>query len=461
MAGNTRAVVGNVVAEDGSLSRAEVLIEDGVITDVTADIGSAQVDRRDDFGEALVLPGMVDAHVHCLSDGGEGVVAGTTSAAAGGVTTIIEMPFDGAGPINSVERLLAKIDLVGREAVVDVALLGTVVPDGGWTAIQPMVDAGVVGFKVSTFNTDPVRFPRSNEAQLREVMAAIAAANTIVCVHAESDAVIRPLMDLPDNKASTDPLVHGRTRPPVAEELGVMQVLATATEAGARAHLCHLSMPNSVRLAELYRDAFGSDITIETCPHYLMFSEEDVTELHGRLKINPPIRTTADREGMWQLIGERVIDVIASDHAPWTVEKKSHEVMLDNHSGAPGVETIYPIVVGEALRRGPAMLGAAVQALTRNPADRYALGHRKGRLAAGYDADIAVFDPSVSWTVDEAKLHSNSGWSPFHGRTYPGAIVRTIVRGVDVWDGESVLAGPGDGEFIRPQRVGAAVPVAN
>lgn len=448
----SRAIVGNLVADDGTLSRGEVVIEGDKIVAVTSDIGAADVEQRDDFGEALVLPGMVDAHVHCLSDGGEGVVAGTTSAAAGGVTTIIEMPFDGAGPINSVERLLAKIELVKREAVIDVALLGTVVPEGGWTEIQGMVDNGAVGFKVSTFNTDSVRFPRSTEPQLRNVMAAIAAANSIVCAHAENDDVIRPLMALEENATSEDPRVHAASRPPVAEELGVMQVLATATEAGARAHLCHLSLPRSVRLANWYRDNEDSDITIETCPHYLVFSTEDVVKQGGRLKINPPVRDRDQVEGLWDLLEAGRIDVVASDHAPWTVEKKSHAVMLENHSGAPGVETIYATVLAEAVRRGPAMLASAVRAMTSGPADRYALGDRKGRLAAGYDADIAIFDPSQPWLVDEAKLHSNAGWSPYHGRSIAGRIVRTISRGADVWDGETVTASAGTGQFVRPKR---------
>jgi allantoinase len=398
---------------------------------------------------------MVDAHVHCLSDGGEGITAGTRSAAAGGVTTIIEMPFDGEGPITTAERLADKIGRVRAQALVDVALLGTVRPEGGWTEIGPMAERGAIGFKVSTFNTDSARFPRSTIPQFREIMAAIAAADTIVCVHAESDEVIRPLIDDARNQASEDPRVHGRTRPPVAEELGVTQVLATAREAGARAHLCHLSLPQTVRLAGWYRDAAGADITVETCPHYLLFTEDDVDRERGRLKINPPIRTRDDVEGLWGLLADGAIDLIASDHAPWSVDKKTHARMLDNHSGVPGVETIYATVIAEALRRGPAELGAAVRAMTRTPAERYRLA-RKGRLATGYDADIAIFDPSEEWTIDEDGLHSNARWSPYHGMTVAGRIVRTISRGVDVWDGADVLAAPAHGGFLRPDRPRAA-----
>lgn len=447
-----RAIVGRLVAEDGTSSRGEVIVEGEKIVSVTPHVGVTDVSQREDFGDAYILPGMVDAHVHCLSDGCEGITAATQSAVAGGITTIIEMPFDGAGPINTAARLRQKIERVAKEAVIDVGLLCTVDPDGGWKDISAMADHGTVGFKVSTFNTDSTRFPRSTLPQLREIMAAVAAADSVVCVHAESDEIIRPLIEDPKNAASTDPLTHGRTRPPVAEELGVMQVLAAAREAGARTHLCHLSMPLSVRLARWYRDTAGADVTVETCPHYLIFTEDDVKQQRGRLKINPPIRHRSDVEGLWRLLAEGAIDIIASDHAPWTLDKKQHVRMLDNHSGVPGVETIYATVMAAASQRGTATFGASIMSVTKTPAERYGLGHQKGNLAPGYDADIAIFDPQINWTIDERRLHSNAKWSPYHGMTVAGRIVRTVSRGKDVWDGQNVLAEPGYGTLARPVR---------
>lgn len=447
-----KAIVGNILGEDGSLSRGEIIIDGEKIESVSHDIGSSDVSHREDLGDSILLPGMIDAHVHCLSSTHEGVEAATKSAAAGGVTTIIEMPFDAPGPINSVARLLAKMDLVRKEAFVDVAVLGTVVPEGGWREIAGMVDHGAVGFKVSTFNTDSFRFPISTEPQFREIMAAIAASNSIVCVHAESDAVIRPLIELEANKQSTDPAILGQVRPAVAEELGVMQVLATASEANARVHLCHLSVPRSVRLANWYRDSEGTDVSVETCPHYLVFDTSDVELLGSRLKINPPVRDSASREGMWDLLDSGGIDVISSDHAPWPIEDKNKPRMLDNHSGVPGVETIYATVIDAAMKRGPRSLAAAVAAVTRNAADRYGFGHLKGQLAPGFDADIAVFDASTPWQIDEKKLHSNAGWSPYDGRVLQGRIVRTISRGKDIWDGNAVLSHAGDGVVVTPKR---------
>lgn len=446
-----RALIGNILSPDGSLRRSEVVIEDGRIVSVSEEIGEAADVRREDFGDGLLLPGAIDAHVHCLSESGEGISAGTAAAAAGGVTTIIEMPFDGTGPINSAERLLAKTERVREEAHIDVALLGTVEPEGGWEQVGDMVRAGAVGFKVSTFDTESFRFPRSRGHQLRRTMRAIAEANSIVCVHAENDEIIRALLEGPDALEATDHAVHGRVRPPLAEELGVAEALAIATEAGARLHLCHLSTPRAVRLANWYGNSEGADVSVETCPHYLLFTDADVMEQGPRLKINPPIRDDEMRQGLWSQLADGRIDIVSSDHAPWAPERKTRPRMLDNSSGAPGVETIYASMIDAALRRGADMLVRVVEALTRIPAERFALPG-KGRIAPGFDADIAVYDAGEPWTIDESELHSNAGWSPYHGRTLSGRIVRTVSRGVDVWDGDTLTAGPGHGRFVQPVR---------
>lgn len=447
-----RAVVGNLLDAAGLASRGQILIEDGVIRGRHAADETLRVDLHEDFGDALILPGMVDTHVHCLSETSEGIAAGTAAAAAGGVTTIVEMPFDATGPINDASRLVGKIESVEAEAHVDTALLGTVVPDGGWSEVASMVEAGAVGFKVSTFNTDSRRFPRSNGYQLRHTMAAVAAADSVVSVHAENDTIIRGLLDSPEARDATDPAIHGWVRPVVAEELGVAEALATACEAGARLHLAHLSSPRSVRLARWYVESEGADVSLETCPHYLLFTEDDVLAQGPRLKINPPIRDRAAQEGLWRQLADGLIDAVASDHAPWSPERKSRPRMLDNSSGAPGVETIYPSIVDAAATRGPEVLAQAVAAMTSRPADRFALGDRKGRLEVGYDADIAVYDRSEPWRIDEGCLHSNAGWSPYHGRSIGGRVIRTILRGEDIWDGTSLLRGPGFGEHLRPKR---------
>ncbi|WP_235866197.1 dihydroorotase [Serinibacter arcticus] len=398
---------------------------------------------RLDVGPAYVLPGIVDAHVHSLSHGHEGIAAATRSAAAGGVTTIVEMPFDATGPINDVGRLRAKQELANDEAHVDVALLGTIEPRGGWRRAAELAQAGVCGFKVSLFDTDPFRFPRIDDRDLINVMAAVGDTGRTLCAHVENNEVVKAL--LAEEADATDVQAHTRSRPPVAETLGVLTAMEIAATTGAALHLCHLSLPRSVDLALWYRGQ-GADLTFETCPHYLTFTSADLETRRGRLKINPPLREGADREGLWARIAAGDVPVISSDHAPWPAALKDQRRIFDNHSGAPGVETIAAVTLGQALARGLDVFTRALEALTVAPARRYGLERRKGSLEVGKDADIAVFTPDPDVAIDETRLHSNAGWSPYDGLRPGGRITHTLARGELVWSttaGVTAAAGRG------------------
>lgn len=462
------AVVGQLRVEPGNWARGEVRIAGDRIVEVTSEVGGRPARQRIDVGAAFVLPGLVDAHVHCLSHAGEGVAAATAAAAAGGVTTIVEMPFDHDGPINTVDRLDAKRELVGSQAHVDVAMLATLAPSGGWRQAHRLAEAGACGFKVSLFDTDPVRFPRIDDAELLEVMAAVADTGRLLCVHAENNEIVKALIASERQRHPRDPDAHTRSRPPVSETLGVLTALEIARAQGTRLHLCHLSLPRSIDLVRWY-DAEGLDVSLETCPHYLVFTDADMARHRGRLKINPPLRSAVDRDGLWQRLTSGAVDVIASDHAPWPVQDKDHAEIFANHSGISGVETILPVALSEALERGDDAVDAVLEALTAAPARRFGLGGRKGRLEAGFDADIAVFDPAdaravngaavngtaVNGTaVDGTALHSNAGWTPYHGRPLRGRVCLTVLRGRVVWDAragrDELPEGRGYGRVVQP-----------
>jgi allantoinase len=428
-----------------------VWISGGLVAAVkpTVDPAATPGVERVDVGEAFVLPGVIDAHVHCLSHTGEGVRAATSAAAAGGVTTIIEMPFDKAGPINNLDRLHAKQDMVNDEALIDVALLGTLAPDGGWRNAEGLVGDGAVGFKISLFLTDPQRFPRISDLELLSVMAAITEAGSTLCVHAENNEIIKGLIAREPEPGDTDPFAHIRTRPPISETLAVLTALEVAAEKGTALHLCHLSLPRSIDLAGWYQQQ-GTNVTMETCPHYLTFTQDDMNVQRGHLKINPPLRPLTAREGMWDRLGDGRIAVISSDHAPWPLEFKDHERMLENHSGVPGVETLVAVTLGQALARDPSLrlFNAAVKALTETPAQRFGLQAHKGSLAPGKDADITVFSPGPQ-AIDGSALHSNAGWSPYDGFAPGGVVSHAFSRGKLVWStAAGLLAKAGDGEIL-------------
>lgn len=403
-----------------------------------------------DAGEDYIVPGAVDAHVHSYSHCGEGLLASTSAAAAGGVTTIIEMPFDGDGPINNLDRLKTKQDKVAREAVVDVALLGTLEPHGGWNRAEELVDAGVVGFKVSLFDTDPFRFPRISDDELISVMRAVGESKSTLCTHAENNEIIKALLADESNRASTDPLTHVKTRPPVAETLGALTAMEIAAHEGNALHLCHLSLGRSGDLVQWYQSQ-GVDVTFETCPHYLTFTEDDMIAQHGHLKINPPLRPAAEREAMWDLLISGRVPVVSSDHAPWPEERKCHSHILDNASGVPGVQTLVTATLGGAYKRYGfgKEFDKALQAVTSGPAKRYGLDGTKGRLAAGYDADIVFLSQDDDYAITLEEQKSNAGWTPYAGLQPGMKVARTYSRGRLVWDsGSGDLGDAGRGNQV-------------
>ncbi len=448
----------------GRVKRPDQTYGDGAVWVTGETIGRVTAGRPDgadlegheviDVGDSFVLPGAVDAHVHCYSALEEGMAAATASAVAGGVTTIVEMPFDADGPVNTVERLQRKFDLVANEAVGDVAVLATLAPGGGWREAGNLAAHGAVGFKLSLFHTDPNRFPRIDDAELLDAFGAIAETGLTVCVHAENNEIVQKLSAEMADADPLDPLTHVRTRPPVSETLGVLTAMELAHTQGTRLHLCHMSVPRAIDLAAWFH-ANGTDVTAETCTHYLTFTAEDMQEQRARLKINPPLRSADDREGMWERVGNGAIQLLTSDHAPWPLERKSHAEILKNASGAPGVELLPTMCLGEALRRDPrpeGLFDRVVTALTSAPADRYRFGHRKGRLAAGHDADVMVFTPDADHVVRASDQHSNAGWTPYEGLRPGGSVTLTLSRGEVVWDAATgALAGPGRGALVRPE----------
>ena len=442
-----RIVTPGAVIDDGA-----VLVEGGRITAVLEGRAAAEAvagAERILGGEGLlVLPGAVDAHVHAFSEPAETFVGATSAAAAGGVTTILDMPYDAGSPVNTAAAVVAKRERLEREAVVDVALHGTVRPGDGARDVAGMIDEGVCGFKVSLFETDPIRFPRIPSDQLLEAFAIMAERGVRVGVHAEDGEIIGALVAAAKAAGRTAPIDHVRSRPPVSETSSVALGLELASAAGARFHIFHASLPATVDLVEASAGR-GLDATLETCPHYLVLTEDDMERLGARGKINPPLRTAEHALGMWEALADGRIDMVTSDHAPWPLSKKSAEVIFDNASGAPGVQTLLPIVLGAGYFGGRLSLLRSAEVLAGNPARAFGIDHRKGAIAVGLDADFAIVDPAGSTVIDETPMLSTATWSPYAGMTFPGELVLTVVRGTPVFSrAEGLLARPGDGRFV-------------
>jgi allantoinase len=398
-----------------------------------------------DYSGRYVLPGLVDTHVHLLSTPVEGIGRGTAAAAAGGVTTIVDMPYDSPDPVIEAGRFREKAAQVREQAHVDVGLYATIAKVDGIEAIPELLAAGPLAFKLSLYETDAHRFPRIADGDLLAAFEALAGAGLPVVLHAELQEIVDPLVARGLAAGEEDPGAHGRSRPVVSETAAVVKALELACWSGARVHLAHVTHPHGFRLIEYYR-SLGARVSGETCAHYLALSEDDVATLGPIAKVNPPIRDVAAREGLWADLWAGRVATISTDHAPWPLDAKRRS-MLRAASGMPGLETFLPVVFTEAAaRRFP--LPELMELVAGCPADLFGLGDRKGRLQPGLDADLAVFDARQPWTFEAERSLSSARWSPFDGRTFAGRVEATFLRGRPIYESGRLLVEPGVGRWL-------------
>ncbi len=440
-------VRGDVVLPDRVLPDAALGIIDGRIAAVIHPAQAAPdaietVDVRD----ALVLPGLVDTHIHCLSSPEEGIARATAAAAAGGVTTVVDMPYDAGSPVFDRGRLDEKLEAVRDEARVDVGLYGSMAKDGGLDAVPDQLAAGVLAFKFSLFETDPQRFPRIRDGDLEAVFELLAPSGVPIVLHCELQEIIeRRLGEALVNRLE-EPEAHADVRPPVSETGAIAKALELALWTGARVHIAHVTHPHGFRLIDWYR-ALGARVSGETCVQYLALTEDDVLRLGAIAKVNPPIRERSCREELWGALERGSIETVSTDHAPWPVALKQRP-MLAAASGVAGLETFLPLMHTEAVERC-VPLPALMEATAGRPADLFGLRGRKGRLLPGYDADFIIFDPATRWSFTATRSHSSARHSPYEGRELLGRARATYVRGQAVCVNGEVVAEPGYGRWLE------------
>ena len=446
-----RVVLPERVLDDGYVAvRGERIAAIGVAT-----AGLPDAARTLETGAAYVLPGAVDTHVHTRSEPAEGITRCTEAAVAGGVTTIIDMPYDSPSAVPDVDTFERKREMVAAEAVCDVALYATIRKEGGLDAIEPLADAGACAFKVSTYQSHPVRFPQIPDGELLDAFRRIAATGRLVAVHSENQDIVDRAVARARAAGDTGASAHGRTRPPVSETEAVGRVLELAYYAGVHVHIVHASVTRSFDLVERYR-AEGVRATAETCIQYLVLDEQAMERLGPFGKINPPLRSRKDVQGLWTYLAAGRIDQVTSDHAPWALAQKSdHTDIFANASGAPGVETLLPLLHHAGVAAGRISILDLARLLAEQPARNFGLFPRKGVLAPGADADITLLDPGATWTVRGADLHGGVGWTPYENMELRGRVTHTFVRGRAAYEQRRIAARPGDGRFVHPA---AAIP---
>ena len=442
-------LAGTLVLPDELVPRGFVAVSGGKVAMIGRGVAPSARTRHD-LGDALILPGAIDAQVHSLSQKGqEDFVWSTRAAAAGGVTTIVVMPYDEGDVVNSANAVKRKVVHAESQARVDFALHGTIDPAEGASRIPEMIEAGVVAFKFSTFGTHPTRFPRIPPEMLHDAFAAIAPYGLVAGVHNENHEAVEAHMAKVKAAGITDWRAHGLSRPPITETLAMAEIYEIGASTGCDAHVVHCSVGRGYELAACYR-AEGHMATAEACIHYLTLDEEhDVARLGGRAKINPPIRPRAEVETLWRHVAAGNVWLVSTDHVAWSEERKTDPDMLKNASGAPGLEAMIPLFVKGALERGVPLTWAA-KLMAENPARHFRIDHVKGALAVGRDADIVVMTPEPYVYDAAASGNTVVGWSPYNGMRLPWRVAATYNRGDEVYAGGKVLAEPGRGRFVRP-----------
>ncbi|MDR2256270.1 MAG: allantoinase AllB [Arthrobacter sp.] len=388
--------------------------------------GAAEVDVP--AGQVL-LPGLVDTHVHVNEPGRtewEGFASATKAAAAGGVTTVIDMPLNSIPPTVTVDALNIKRDVARDKAFVDVGFWGGAIP-GNRGDLRPLLDEGVFGFKCFLLHSGVDEFPSLTADEMQEAMEELEPVNGLLIVHAEDAHVIAEAPEAQGTHYS-DFLA---SRPRDAEDRAIADVIERAERTGARAHILHLSNADSIQRVREAK-ARGVKLTVETCPHYLTLVAEEVPDGGTAFKCCPPIREESNRDALWAGLLDGTIDLIVSDHSPATAELKGveHGDFGLAWGGVASLQLGLPLVWSEAKRRG-VPLERVLTWMGSNTADFVGL-ERKGRIAVGNDADFSFFAPEESFTVHATELRHKNPVTPYDGRELTGRVHRTLLGGAEV-----------------------------
>jgi allantoinase len=391
--------------------------------------------------DEILIPGLVDTHVHVNEPGRtewEGFASATRAAAAGGVTTIIDMPLNSIPPTTTVQGLALKRAAAAGQAFVDVGFWGGAIP-GNKRDLRPLHDAGVFGFKAFLLHSGVDEFPPLAADELEEDLAELTSFEALMIVHAEDAHAIERAPHAGGGRYAT----FLASRPRGAENKAVAEVIERARWTGARVHILHLSSSDALpMIASAKRD--GVRLTVETCPHYLTLTAEEVPDGATAYKCCPPIREAANRELLWKGLQDGTIDCIVSDHSPSTPDLKDLENgdFAAAWGGVSSLQLGLPLVWTEARQRGIG-LEQVLQWMAARPASLARLLH-KGRLAPGFDADFSVFAPDEAFTVDATKLKHKNPLTPYDGRALTGVVRRTFLHGHEV-DGRTPT-----GRLLRP-----------
>ncbi len=444
---------------DGRLINGYVGVKDGIIATISKE--KLEADEIIDAEGKIVLPGTIDPHVHIRAPGHEEretFESGTKDAALGGVTTVIEMPIS-TPPPHSPEIVKRRMDNADKEAVVDIAFFGAAGIDC-IDDIIPCSKSGIVAFKTFLHEAPPGRkeefigLTAPNTGDQYELMKKVAQTGVMIGFHAENNDMINKNIAILRSEGKTSPIYHGRSRPPVVEIETASKILLFAEKVGTKVEICHISTPDVVELVNKAKSK-GVYAIAETCPHYLFLNENALNKVGIFAKCNPPLRSEEERLRMWELVNNGSIDIIGSDHAPYTKEEKERgsEDIFTPPAGFPGLSIRLPLLFN-AVKEGKFELDRMVELICENPAKIFGLYPKKGTITVGSDADFVIIDPDKKGVISKDEMFTKCRESAlvYNGWEVYGKPEKTIVRGRVVFDNGKITVSPGYGEIIKVYR---------
>jgi allantoinase len=446
MSASTFGISSNRVLTRDGLRKACLLVRDGKIADVV-DATNAPTDYSiQDVGDALVMPGLVDSHVHVNEPGRtewEGFETATKAAAAGGITTIADMPLNSDPVTTTPDALEAKLKAASGKLWVDCAFYGGVIP-GNSDSLEPLIERGVSGFKCFLIHSGIDDFPDAKEADLRLAMPILQRHGVPLLVHAELDCGTHK-HELNEKPSSYQAFLDSRPRH--WENNAIDLMIRLCREFKCKVHIVHLSSSDALPAIRAARSE-GLPFTVETCPHYLTFAAEEIEDGDPRYKCAPPIRERENREALWKAVADGTIDFVVSDHSPCSPGLKFLDEgnLAKAWGGISSLQFVLPAVWTGAKKRGSTIEDLS-SLLSSKPAEFLGLSARKGLIAPGYDADIVVWHPEEQIKIDHSIIHHRHKVTPYDGMELLGRIERTYVRGKIVFDGGRHLDKP-TGQFL-------------
>lgn len=448
---NVRAVIdtivrgGVLVRPDGRV-KADIRISEGHITEIRPDIDGAG--HEIDATGLHIFPGLIDAHLHFNEPGRtewEGAATGSRALAAGGGTLFFDMPLNSTPCTINAAAVDAKRAALEVSSVADFGLWGGLVPES-IADMAAMAERGVIGFKAFMCDSGLPEFPYADDTTLRDGMCEAARLGLPVAVHAEDQEMTRALTAGMSGSSARDFLA---SRPVAAELAAIERAIDCARDTGARLHIVHVSTGSGIAKAAEAR-AGGVDVSVETCPHYLFFTEEDLETIGVAAKCAPPLRDRDEHAMLWGELLDGRIDIIASDHSPADPSLKRRGDFRASWGGVAGVQSTLAVLVERGLDGRRLRFEQIAALVAANPASRFRIP-LKGRVAPGHDADLMLLDPSRSYTLDASQLLQRHKTSPYLGFEFSGVIVRTIRRGETIFLDGKIVAET-NGRFVRPER---------